>query len=62
MEVCIYCDRNTANHARGCPYADHSKMIAGRSLADWKVFARRDDCLDQMVPSDLRQILEEIPY
>ena len=23
-------------------------------------FARRDDCLDQMVPSDLRELLQEI--
>ena len=34
-----------------------AKVIAGRSLAEWQEFARRDDCLDQMVPSDLRQII-----
>ena len=27
------------------------------NLEDWQVFARRDDCLDLMVPSDLRMIL-----
>lgn len=31
--------------------------IAGRTLAEWQEFARRDDCLDRMVPSDLRAIL-----
>lgn len=34
--------------------------IAGRSLADWRVFARRDDCLDSMVPSDLRALLAKV--
>jgi len=37
------------------------RVIAGRSLDDWKNFARRDDCLDQMVPSDLRQLIKAIP-
>ena len=32
----------------------------GRTLAEWKEFARRDDCLDRMVPSDLRCILSAI--
>ena len=31
--------------------------FAGKSIEDWTLFARRDDCLDQMVPSDLRQII-----
>ena len=31
--------------------------FAGKSIAEWREFARRDDCLDQMVPSDLRQII-----
>lgn len=31
-----------------------------RTLDEWKEFARRDDCLDQMVPSDLRCILSAI--
>ena len=35
--------------------------IAGRTLKEWKEFARRDDCLDRMVPSDLREILGKIP-
>jgi len=31
--------------------------IAGRTLDEWTEFARRDDCLEGMVPSDLRQLL-----
>lgn len=34
--------------------------VAGRTLAEWKEFARQDDCLNQMVPSDLRQLLTHI--
>jgi hypothetical protein len=36
------------------------RVIAGRSLDEWKKLARQDNCLDVMVPSDLRQILEAI--
>ena len=32
-------------------------MIAGKSLNEWRIFARRDDCLEKMVPSDLREII-----
>lgn len=28
-----------------------------KSLDQWREFARRDDCLDCMVPSDLRQLI-----
>lgn len=38
-----------------------SRSIAGRTLAEWAVFARRDDCLERMVPSDLRQLIGAIP-
>ena len=31
--------------------------FAGKTIDEWREFARRDDCLDQMVPSDLRQII-----
>jgi hypothetical protein len=31
--------------------------IAGRTLAEWQVFARQDNCLDCMVPSDLRELV-----
>ena len=31
-----------------------------KTLDEWRVFARRDDCLDRMVPSDLRVILSNI--
>jgi hypothetical protein len=31
--------------------------IAGRTLEEWAIFARCDDCLDQMVPSDLRMLV-----
>lgn len=37
--------------------------ISGRTLEEWKAFARQDDCLDAvngMVPSDLRQLLGKI--
>lgn len=37
------------------------RVVAGRSLDEWRDFARRDDCLDQMVPSDLRQLIAAIP-
>jgi len=36
------------------------RVIAGRSLEDWEKLARQDNCLDLMVPSDLRQILAAI--
>jgi hypothetical protein len=39
----------------------NSEAIAGRTLDEWVVFARRDDCLDRMVPSDLRQLIGQIP-
>lgn len=32
-------------------------IIAGQSLKSWQEFARRDDCLEYMVPSDLRQVI-----
>lgn len=35
-------------------------LIAGRTLAEWRDFARTDYCLDQMVPSDLRALLDTI--
>ena len=31
-----------------------------KTLEEWKEFARRDDCLDRMVPSDLRAILSNL--
>jgi len=31
--------------------------IAGRTLNDWAELSRRDDCFNQMVPSDLRVLL-----
>jgi hypothetical protein len=36
------------------------QRIAGRTLKEWREFARRDDCLDQMVPSDLRLLVGEL--
>lgn len=33
------------------------KVIAGRTLVEWQEFSRRDDCLERMVPSDLRQLV-----
>lgn len=38
-----------------------NKYIAGRTLETWKELARQDDCLDHMVPSDLRELLAAIP-
>ena len=32
-------------------------LVAGRSAEEWQNFARQDDCLGNMVPSDLRQIV-----
>jgi len=37
------------------------KIIAGRTLAEWREFARRDDCFSSMVPSDLRELIAAIP-
>ncbi len=37
-------------------------QIGDKTLAEWKEFARRDDCLERMVPSDLRQILMAIEF
>ncbi len=34
--------------------------ISGKTLREWKEYARRDDCLDKMVPSELRQLLSKI--
>lgn len=39
----------------------NTDTIAGRTLEEWRVFARRDDCLERMVPSDLRQLIGQIP-
>jgi hypothetical protein len=61
MEICSYCDRPTGDHASDCPYRAQSNLIAGRSLHEWRELARRDDCFDLMVPSDLRQILAAVP-
>lgn len=33
------------------------RVIAGKSIEEWREFARRDDCLERMVPSDLRQLI-----
>ena len=42
------------------PPQQEPRRIAGKTVAEWQEFARRDDCLDQMVPSDLRQLVAEI--
>lgn len=34
--------------------------IGDKTLSEWKEFARRDDCLERMVPSDLRLVLMAI--
>jgi len=36
-------------------------VIAGRTLQEWIEFARRDDCLERMVPSDLRELIGSLP-
>lgn len=46
--------------AREQASANDERTIAGRTLEGWRQLARRDDCFDQMVPSDLRLILAEI--
>lgn len=38
----------------------NTDTIAGRTLEEWRVFARRDDCLERMVPSDLRELISQI--
>lgn len=46
-------ERSAKNYLKGLEYND----IAGRSLNEWRVFARQDDCLERMVPSDLRELI-----
>lgn len=36
------------------------KLIGVKTLAEWQAFARTDRCLNAMVPSDLRLILQEV--
>lgn len=36
--------------------------ISGYTYKEWVEFARRDDCLERMVPSDLRQILSKAKF
>ena len=33
-------------------------VVSGKTLGEWETFARTDRCLDQMVPSDLRQFVK----
>ena len=35
-------------------------FIAGKSVREWQVYARTEDYLDHMVPSDLRQIISQL--
>jgi hypothetical protein len=35
-------------------------QIGDKTLSEWQEFARRDDCLDRMVPSDLRLIVGKV--
>ena len=35
--------------------------IAGKTLEEWTELARHDDCLDRLVPSDLRLLIGQIP-
>lgn len=35
-------------------------MTTEEAIEQWREFARTDNCLDQMVPSDLRQLLDLI--
>lgn len=34
--------------------------IAGRTLSEWRTISRRDDCLANMVPSDLRALVNAL--
>jgi hypothetical protein len=43
------------------PTMRETETVAGKTLAEWREFARRDDCLERMVPSDLRQLIGKIP-
>lgn len=40
---------------------DPADKIGTMTLQEWKTFARTDNCLDRMVPSDLRILLGMIP-
>jgi hypothetical protein len=42
------------------PEAPATPTVAGLTLDEWRSLARRDDCLDSMSPSDLRQLLAQI--
>lgn len=39
------------------PLSHGPGSVGPMSLDQWREFARRDDCLDCMVPSDLRQLI-----
>jgi len=74
MAKCEYCDGRgwvenmiggTGGAQQGikdCPVCTKSPVIAGKNLHEWRDFAQRDDCLDRMVPSDLRQLVAAIPF
>ncbi|MEM9764156.1 MAG: hypothetical protein AAF968_16885 [Pseudomonadota bacterium] len=54
--------RSTSNDSPSAiPRQKKVRVIAGKSLDEWREFARRDDCLGRMVPSDLRQLIGAIP-
>ena len=36
-------------------------QVAGRTLAEWREFAREEDCLSDMYPEELRALLALIP-
>lgn len=39
------------------PAPVEGEVVAGRTVEQWRIFARNDYCLERMVPSDLRQII-----
>lgn len=44
----------------GAAFKEGAPTIAGRTITEWREFAKRDDCLDRMTPSDLRAILNAV--
>jgi len=39
-----------------------SRRVAGRTLEEWRELSRRDDCLDRLVPSDVRELVSAIDW
>lgn len=56
-EAMIDAAREVLNERLAASATVVATRIAGRTHAEWVEFAKRDDAMDNMIPSDLRKIL-----